>query len=74
MKIVFIASSIQDPHAVKRVDEFASEGYEVILYGFSRKRNISLSAQKFPVKCLGEFSNDTPSLITMQHRVQNKTK
>lgn len=60
MKIVFIASSIQDPHAVKRVDEFASEGYEVILYGFSRKRNISLNAQKFPVKCLGEFSNDTP--------------
>lgn len=60
MKIVFIASSLQDPHVIKRIEEFVMEGYEVVVYGFSRKKAISLNIQNLSMECLGEYSNDVP--------------
>ena len=60
MKIVFIASSIQDPHAIKRIEEFVAQGYEVVVYGFSRKRTIPMQKHNFSIQCIGEYSNEKP--------------
>lgn len=36
-EIVFILSSLNDPHYRKRVEEFVEHGYKVVVYGFKRK-------------------------------------
>ena len=36
-EIVFILSSLNDPHYRKRVEEFMDHGYEVTVYGFKRE-------------------------------------
>ena len=44
-EIVFILSSLCDPHYRKRVEEFVEQGYKVTVYGFSRDGQ---SIQTFP--------------------------
>lgn len=55
-EIVFILSSLCDPHYRKRVEEFVEHGYKVTVYGFSR---LNQKLQNFPVEpfVLGEISN-----------------
>lgn len=44
-EIVFILSSLCDPHYRKRVEEFVENGYKVTVYGFARKNQV---IEKFP--------------------------
>lgn len=55
-EIVFILSSLCDPHFRKRVEEFAEHGYKVKVYGYKRHNQ---NIQQFPVEphILGEISN-----------------
>ncbi|MBE6196113.1 MAG: glycosyltransferase family 4 protein [Rikenellaceae bacterium] len=55
-EIVFILSSLCDPHYRKRVEEFAENGYKVAVYGFKRQGQ---SIQNFPCEpvILGEIPN-----------------
>lgn len=55
-EIVFILSSLNDPHYRKRVEEFVEHGYEVMVYGFKRADQ-KLPELKYPVKVLGEIQN-----------------
>lgn len=50
--IVFILTSINDTHMLKRVDEFMRFGYDVRIYGFARSNNIG-SAYNLPIRNLG---------------------
>lgn len=55
-EIVFILSSLCDPHYRKRVEEFVEQGYKVTVYGFKRRNQ---DMQTFPcsVNSMGEISN-----------------
>lgn len=55
-EVVFILSSLCDPHYRKRVEEFVEHGYNVKVYGFKR---CNQKIQSFPVEpiILGEISN-----------------
>ena len=50
--IVFILTSVNDTHMMKRAFEFVENGYKVKLYGFSRSVNIN-SDYNLPVEILG---------------------
>lgn len=57
-KIIFILTSLQDPHALKRIQEFQKKGYEYEVYGFSR--NIGFGNQlNMPHTELGKMTNGT---------------
>lgn len=64
-KIVFILSAIEAVHAIKRIDEFIDNGYEVEVYGFSREstKNGCLEINsniRFKINIIGVFSNEVP--------------
>ena len=56
-EIVFILSSLNDPHYRKRVEEFIDHGYSVIVYGFKRLGQKLDESSKFHPKILGEIEN-----------------
>ena len=58
-KIVFIVNSIQQQRCMKRIEEFVSYGYEVEVYGFSRKLALTTTSLPFQIKIIGSFSNHT---------------
>ncbi len=55
-EIVFILSSLNDPHYRKRVEEFMDHGYEVIVYGFKREGR-ELPPSRYDPTVLGEIQN-----------------
>lgn len=55
-EIVFILSSLNDPHYRKRVEEFMDHGYEVTVYGFKR-RGRDLPESRYTPVVLGEIQN-----------------
>lgn len=55
-EIVFILSSLNDPHYRKRVEEFMDHGYEVTVYGFTRTGR-ELPASRYVPIVLGEIQN-----------------
>ena len=54
--IIFILSSLNDPHFRKRVEEFLDYGYQVKVFGFKRKGQ-SLPVTRFTPIILGEIEN-----------------
>lgn len=56
-EIVFILSSLNDPHYRKRVEEFIDHGYSVMVYGFKRIGQKLDESFKFHPKILGEIEN-----------------
>ena len=57
-KVVFIMSSVQDTHALKRIGEFLDHGYMVKVYGFNRS-NISIPTEnRFPIEIVGNFASE----------------
>lgn len=59
-RVVFVLSSIQDSHALKRVSEFVERGFEVVIYGFSRGQIDSTSLGNIKIHVIGSFSNALP--------------
>ena len=55
-EIVFILSSLNDPHYRKRVEEFMDHGYEVTVYGFKREGR-ELPPSRYNPIVLGEIQN-----------------
>lgn len=55
-EIVFILSSLNDPHFIKRVEEFIDNGYQVKVFGFKRT-GLSLPKTKYSPIVLGEIKN-----------------
>lgn len=53
-KIVFILSSLQDYHAIKRIQEFKEHGYEYEVCGFSRDNG---NLPDIPFRTIGQFVN-----------------
>ena len=60
MKIVFIINSISAQRCIKRVEEFIANGYEVDVYGFSRKMAVPLEPKNFRLNVIGTFENAMP--------------
>ena len=60
MKVIFIINSISAQRCIKRVEEFIAHGYEVEVYGFSRKMEIHARPEHFSLNVLGEFDNSLP--------------
>ena len=57
-KIIFVLTNLQDPHALKRIQEFAERGYDFEVYGFSR--DIGFGNQiSIPYTELGKMTNGT---------------
>ena len=64
-KIIFILTSLQDPHALKRIQEFAEKGSNFEVYGFSR--NIGFGSQiSVPYTELGKMTNGTGYLSRLK--------
>lgn len=58
-KIVFIMNTCQNPRCLKRINEFIDNGYEVEVYGFSRKNaGAVLRSDRFTLNVIGEYSNE----------------
>ena len=57
-KIVFIINSAQNQRCIKRVNEFVSNGYDVVAYAFIRGVELRNTPQ-FNLNLIGSFSNDT---------------
>ena len=55
-EIVFILSSLNDPHYRKRVEEFMDHGYSVTVYGFNRIGR-ELPESRYTPVVLGEIPN-----------------
>lgn len=55
-EIIFILSSLNDPHYRKRVEEFMDHGYEVTVYGFKRAGRDLPDLRYTPI-VLGEIQN-----------------
>ena len=55
-EIVFVLSSLNDPHYRKRVEEFMDHGYEVTVYGFKRAGR-DLPKSRYTPIILGEIQN-----------------
>lgn len=60
MKIVFIINSISAQRCIKRVEEFIANGYEVDVFGFSRKMAVPLEPKNFRLNVIGTFENAMP--------------
>lgn len=58
-RIVFVINSISDPHCIKRINEFVSNGFEVSVFAFSRCLNVR-NIPNFKYDILGEYDNDLP--------------
>ena len=56
-KIIFIINSIQNQRCIKRIQEFAENGYEIHAYAFSRL-NVTYTDKGFPITIIGNFSNE----------------
>lgn len=56
-KIVFIINSISNPRCIKRVNEFVDNGYNVVIYAFSRNESMH-NQLKVDIKIVDSFSND----------------
>ena len=54
-RIVFVLDAIQDTHALKRVEEFADNGFSIKVYGFNRQNCPIPTNPKFDICVLGEF-------------------
>lgn len=64
-KIIFVLTSLQDPHALKRIQEFAERGYDFEVYGFSR--DIGFGNQiSIPYTELGKMTNGTGYLSRLK--------
>lgn len=57
-KVIFIINSIQQQRCLKRIEEFISNGYEVIAYGFSRSEVIPTLPEKFHIEVLAHIDNN----------------
>ena len=55
-EIIFILSSLNDPHYQNRVEEFMNHGYEVTVYGFKRTGRDLPDSRYTPI-VLGEIQN-----------------
>lgn len=55
-EIIFILSSLNDPHYRKRVEEFMDHGYEVTVYGFTRTGR-ELPESRYTPIVLGDIQN-----------------
>lgn len=56
-KISFVLSSLQDTHAIKRINEFVDNGYDVKVYGYSRAGLQNQSLNNYSYETLGEIDN-----------------
>ena len=65
MKIVFILNAIHMQRCVKRIDEFADNGYEIEAYGFDR----GIIVKKYPQSCcvniIGQIDNSKSYLARL---------
>lgn len=59
-KFVFIVPAVDSPRAIKRVEEFVAEGYEVKVFAFSRGNQLINSNIGFKYELIGSFPNSTP--------------
>lgn len=59
-KFVFIVPALDSPRAIKRVEEFVAEGYEVKVFAFSRGNQLINSNLGFKYELIGSFPNSTP--------------
>ena len=59
-RFVFIVPALDSPRAIKRVEEFVSEGYEVKVYAFSRGNQLLNAGLSFEYEQIGSFSSSTP--------------
>ena len=57
MKIVFIINSISAQRCIKRIEEFVDHGFDVAVYGFSRKMEIHRQSEHFSIEKIGEYPN-----------------
>lgn len=59
-KIVFISTSAQDPHAIKRANDFVAHGFEVFFYAFDRQRACNSVAIGYDISVVGSFADTMP--------------
>lgn len=60
MKIVFIINIVSAQRCIKRIEEFVTYGYEVEVYGFSRKKEMHAKPKHFSVELIGEYDDALP--------------
>ncbi len=80
MKVVFILNSLSAPIGAKRVNEFLEQGYEVEVYGFSRKLGLGNFHERVKTFVLGEILASTsyckrlPLMVSAIRNVLEKYK
>lgn len=58
-KIIFIETGVGNPNNIKRMEEFKSRGYDVVVYAFQRNNNNENVPQGIDVNIIGELSSDS---------------
>ena len=58
-RIVFIESGENNPNNIKRMEEFKAQGFDVVVYAFSRNQDIQNHPKGIQVHNIGEFSSDS---------------
>lgn len=59
---VFVVPALDSPRAIKRIEEFISEGYTVKVYAINRGNDLCNSNLSFEYKEIESFPNSTPYL------------
>ena len=57
MKIVFLIGSISDSHIIRRIESFQNIGFEVDVYGFSRRVNTANKLKDTPLHIIGQVED-----------------
>ena len=72
-KIIFIETGVGNPNNIKRMEEFKSRGYDVVVYAFRRNNNNENVPQGIDVNIIGELSSDS-SYISRVSTIRNGIK
>lgn len=61
-KFVFLVPALDSPRAIKRIEEFISEGYSIKVYAINRGNDLCNSNLSFEYEEIESFPNSTPYL------------
>lgn len=64
-KVVFIINSIQQQRCIKRIEDFIEHGYDVKVYGFSRKTVIHTIPVNFEIEIVHSIDNGSRYLVRL---------
>ncbi len=61
-KIIFLESGENNPNNIKRMEEFKTRGYDVVVYAFSRNQDVKNFPKGIDVHHIGSFASDSSYL------------